>query len=169
MDSPKSRRSAKVGATLQAVLGEAIRFDLKDPAISEAALISVTGVDVSADLGVATVYVTGTFESAEAAEVALQGLERAATRLRGLIARRVRLKRMPALRFQMDEAISHGRRIERILDELKSEETEAEAEAEPEPEAEAEAEAEPEPAPDGRSRTVDATLPPGEHEAPDHE
>jgi ribosome-binding factor A len=149
MDSPKSRRSAKVGATLQAVLGEAIRFDLKDPALTEAELISVTEVDVSADLGVATVYVTGTFESADAADAALQGLERAATRLRGLIAQRVRLKRIPALRFRMDEAISHGRRIERILDELKGDE--------------------PEPEPDRGSRTVDARLPPGEHEAPDHE
>ncbi len=60
-----SRRAARVSATLQSALGDVLRTGLKDPRLQEAGLITITGVDVSADLGVAMVFVTVTNDEPE--------------------------------------------------------------------------------------------------------
>lgn len=117
-----SRRAARVGATLRNALGELLQSGLKDPGLESAGLVSVTGVKVSADLGVATVYVVCTDESAPAVEAMLEGLARATPHLRTAVAGRLGLRRAPELRFRLDEAIGQGRRIEAILQELAEDE-----------------------------------------------
>lgn len=111
-------RPARVGAVIREVVGEALSTRLSDPAIRAAGLVSVTEVDVSADLGVATVYVVAEAEAPAQREALLEGLRRASSRLRSLVARRTRMRRTPELRFSLDESILHGRRIDSILKEL---------------------------------------------------
>lgn len=117
-----SRRSARVGAAMRNALGELLLTGLKDPALAHMGLISVTGVTVSGDLGVATAYVVGTSDDPKAQTAMLDGLERAMPYLRSEIASRLGLRRAPELRFRLDESIPHGRRIETILQELADEE-----------------------------------------------
>ncbi|MDY0003206.1 MAG: 30S ribosome-binding factor RbfA [Polyangia bacterium] len=116
-----SRRSAKVGAALRNALGELLLGATQDPSIARAGMISVTGVSVSGDLGVATVYVVSTSEDPDEQEAMLCGLERAAPFLRSEVTTRLNLRRSPELRFRMDESVPRGRRIESILEELSSE------------------------------------------------
>lgn len=118
------RRTARVAAALRNALGELLLTGLKDPSLAEGGLISITGVTVSGDLGVATVYVVGPVDDPKAQKKLLTGLTRAAPYLRGEVASRLGLRRAPELRFRVDESIPTGQRIETILEELASEEHE---------------------------------------------
>ena len=118
----ESRRAARVGASLQSALGSIFREGLRDPRLGAAGLITITGVKVTADLSIATVYVVTTQEAPDVVEEMLIGFESAAPFLRSEVARRVSLKRSPELRFRMDPAIRTGRRIDAILREMEREE-----------------------------------------------
>jgi ribosome-binding factor A len=111
-----------VAAALRNTLGELLLTGLKDPALAQLGMISVTGVTVSGDLGVATVYVVGPVDDPAAREALLGGLARATPYLRAEAASRLNLRRAPELRFRVDESIPHGQRIESILEELATEE-----------------------------------------------
>ncbi|MFH2010311.1 MAG: 30S ribosome-binding factor RbfA [bacterium] len=113
-----SRRAARVGATVHSALGEVLRSELKDPRLHQAGLITITGVEVSADLSVATVYVTATNDEPDTVQQMMAGFASAAAYLRSALAKRVALKRIPELRFRIDPAIRHGRRIDAILQEM---------------------------------------------------
>jgi ribosome-binding factor A len=113
-----NRRAARVGSAVQNALGTLLAAELKDPRLAQAGIISVTGVRVTADLSLATVYVSATNDTPEHVEQMLVGFASAANFLRGEVARRVSLKRVPELRFRLDPAVGHGRRIETILREL---------------------------------------------------
>ena len=84
---------------------------MSDPRLE---LITVTGVDVSADLREATVYYSALGSSDEAA-VALRS---AAPHLRSVLGRQVRLKYLPRLSFAEDPGVVQGRRVEELLRDL---------------------------------------------------
>lgn len=117
-----SIRAARVSATVQTALGAVFREGLKDPRLKAAGLITVTGVSVTADLSIATVYVVATAEAPDVLEEMMRGFESAATFLRSEVARRVSLKRSPQLRFRIDPAVRQGRRIDAILRDMEVEE-----------------------------------------------
>lgn len=90
---------------------------LKDPGLG---FVTITGVDTAPDLRSARVYysVLGDDVQHAATEAAL---ERAAPRLRTVVGRRVRLKYVPELRFEIDVSIEQGLRMEQLLRELREE------------------------------------------------
>jgi ribosome-binding factor A len=77
-------------------------------------LLTVTSVDTSTDLRHATVYV-GTLD-----EVGAEALEERRKQLQAQVARQVRLKRTPVLRFAADPAVSAGARVEEALRRLEA-------------------------------------------------
>ena len=97
--------------------------------------ITITGVDVSADLRQATVYYsalgrsgkrgTGVVpELAPEQRVATDAaLKAAAPHLRAELGRQVRLKYTPVLTFREDPAIEAGNRIEEIIRDLHGDES----------------------------------------------
>ena len=109
-----SRRRARLGEQLRRELSAKIRYLVRDPDVGP---LSVTGVDVSADLWFARVYVEphGTEEEQERT---LVGLGRAAPFLRSVLGRELHIRRMPELRFERDTSIEAGQRIEEILKEV---------------------------------------------------
>lgn len=94
------------------ILGE-----IRDPRIGPAAKISITAVIVSADLGVARVFfdVLGDDRQRERAGAALNA---GAGRIRSLLGERVKMRRLPQLRFEWDESIERGRRMEALFEQL---------------------------------------------------
>jgi len=107
-----------VAGTVQQALGELLaRGAVKDPAVSDAGLISVTGVDVTPDLSQARVWVS-IYASAEVRDEALRGLERAAGFLRHHIGERMRSKRIPRLIFHLDDSMERGAHIDDLLREI---------------------------------------------------
>jgi|SRR4051794_14053717 ribosome-binding factor A len=108
-----AERMRRVNESVRQVLAEAVG-DLKDPRIG---LVTVTGVDTSADLRHATVYVS-VLGSERKRERSLAGLEAAHGLLQGRLARELRMKRTPQLSFEYDPSVERGVRMTQLIDEL---------------------------------------------------
>jgi ribosome-binding factor A len=93
-----TQRTEQVASTLKRAVQEVLSRGLADPRIQ--GLITVTRIDVSADLANATVYCTVTPKKHE--ELALHGLQSASRWIRRQAADKVRFRRMPQFRFRVD-------------------------------------------------------------------
>ena len=93
------------------------RGDVHDPGIG---FVTVTRVQVSSDIQQARVYYTALGE-ASARKTTAQALERAGPFLRRQIGSRLRLKRVPELKFYYDESVAGQDRIEQLLNQIHAE------------------------------------------------
>ena len=114
------RRTRRVAETIRAYLGSALMSDLGDAALST---LVVTRVEVPADLSVAWVYIRALSVGSDTAERArvMQRLARASARLRRGMGPRLRLRRLPELRFQYDDGQEAAWRVSEILQEIAEE------------------------------------------------
>lgn len=114
-----SRRPEQVAESIRATLAEALlRGEVRDPRVQ---MVTVSGIEVTRDLGHATVQVVP-HGTAEEKEAALAGLQSAAGYLRGMVARRLTTRTVPELHFVLDRGFEHGQRIDQLLAEIKREE-----------------------------------------------
>ncbi len=109
----RTPRMRKVNELLREVIADEVQ-NLQDPRIG---FVTITGVDTSPDLRNARVYfsVLGTDEEVEETR---KGLQHAAPHLQEEIGRQVRMKYIPKLRFEVDEAVERGMRMEKLLRDL---------------------------------------------------
>lgn len=110
-------RPERVGEEIRQELGLLLTREVQDPGIG---FLTLTRVKVSPDLQLARVYYTLLGDPKQRRE-AERALERATPFLRRQLGRRIRLRRVPELRFQFDESVEHQDRIERILLDLDAE------------------------------------------------
>ncbi len=110
-------RPARVAEEFRQELGAIIARGLKDPRIT--GFITLTGAKMAPDLKDITVYLSIHAPEAER-ERTLEGLRAAATFLQREVARNLRLRWTPHLRFVYDESVARGDRIERLLKEAKA-------------------------------------------------
>ncbi|MGI8588457.1 MAG: 30S ribosome-binding factor RbfA [Chloroflexia bacterium] len=112
-----TRRQQQVGDLIQREISVMITRELRDPRLG---FITVTSVDVSADLRHARVFysVMGTPEEQKATQAVL---EHAVGFLRHELASRVDLRYVPDLSFRNDPSIAQGDRISRLLAEIEHE------------------------------------------------
>jgi ribosome-binding factor A len=103
----------RVNESVRAVVAEAVG-DLKDPRIG---LVTVTGVDVTADLREATVYVS-ILGGERKRRASLEGLDSAHGVLQARLARELKLKRTPHLSFAYDASVERGVRMTKLIDDL---------------------------------------------------
>jgi ribosome-binding factor A len=113
----QNRRSDQVAETVRQVIADLLLTELRDPRIG---FVTVTGVQVTKDLSVATVRVSVMGEPAERA-AALEGLQSAAGFLRGRVGKVLTTRIVPELRFELDRGLEHAARINQILGKLKQE------------------------------------------------
>lgn len=120
-------RLARVNQVVQEVLADELER-LGDPRLE---LVTVTGVEVSADLKHARVFyawhapdvgvVEGGTEASgtqEVREETASALEAARRPLQAALGRQVRLKYVPRLVFEEDQGVIEGQRIEQIIRQL---------------------------------------------------
>jgi ribosome-binding factor A len=108
-----TQRQLRVGEELRHLLaGILARHELHDPALHDAT-VTVTEVRISPDLKSATAFVMP-LGGVHVPEV-LAALQRGAGFMRGLIAREMDLRYVPALRFVLDTTFDHASRIEALL------------------------------------------------------
>ncbi|HEX7050243.1 MAG TPA: 30S ribosome-binding factor RbfA [Longimicrobiales bacterium] len=107
------RRMARLNEQLRREIAEILHREVKDPRVEG---VVVTGAEAAPDLTTARVYVTLPGGATGGTE-ALDGLRAAAPFIRGELGRRLRVRRVPELRFLADRSLEHAMRIERLLDE----------------------------------------------------
>jgi len=111
-----SKRLSKVSEAIRDELGDIIIKDLKDPNLK---LVSISRVEVSADLKHANVYFTSI--KVEPEKVA-ESLTKAKGAIKSELVKRVRLRYTPDMQFFEDKGIEHALKISRILKELEEKE-----------------------------------------------
>lgn len=109
-----SRRISRVNEQLKREITRIIRDEVKDPRIG---FITLTGVEATRDLSFARVHVSVLGEEDEKRET-LNGLTAAAGFIRGELGRRLHLRRIPELRFELDRGVDHAMRVDRLLKEV---------------------------------------------------
>ena len=138
----KSYRIGRLGEEIRRIVSSMLLTEIKDPRLA-GKMISVTGVDVTSDGSYATCYVTvlggssdsvvgeeGTEEARMENQQVLEGLKSASGLMRKEIGRQVKVRHTPELIFKIDESMTYGRHINKIIDQLdiKSEEQDMEDE-----------------------------------------
>ena len=110
-------RPDRVGEEIRKELSQLLFREVHDPGIG---LITLTRVKVSPDLQLARAYYT-ILGDEKAREETEKALTRATPFLRRQIGARIRLRRVPELRFEFDRSVENQDRIERILIDLQAE------------------------------------------------
>src|SRR5258706_6260273 len=98
------QRLRRVADQIQRELSELLRAELKDPRVG---MITLTGVEVSPDLGYANVFFT-TLADAESLKSIEAGLEQAAGFLPGQLRKRLSLRRTPSVPFKHHASVGSG-------------------------------------------------------------
>jgi ribosome-binding factor A len=112
-------RMRRVNESVRQVLSEAIG-QLKDPRIG---FVTITGVETSADLRHARVYVSVLGAERKRTRT-LDGLQAAHSVLQAQLARELRMKRTPQLAFEYDPSVERGVRMTKLIDELARDDSE---------------------------------------------
>ena len=108
-----SQRQLRVGETLRAALSEVfLRGDIADPDLT-GAVLTVSEVRASPDLKNATIYVLPL--GGENQDKVVEALARHRRFIRGEVARRVSLKHMPDLKFELDKTFDQSGRMNDLL------------------------------------------------------
>jgi ribosome-binding factor A len=110
-------RPDRVGEEIRHELAALLAREVHDPGIG---FVTLTRVKVSPDLQLARVFYTMMGDKAAHAATA-KALDRATPFLRRQIGARIRLRRVPEIRFEFDKSVERQDRIERILFELQAE------------------------------------------------
>jgi ribosome-binding factor A len=109
-----SRRTERVGSTIQHELAQIMMRELTDPRLAEH-MISITRVKVSPDISVADVYVTvmGTPGQQTAA---LNALKHSAGLMRTKLTKQLALRVAPFLKFHIDENLKKELAVLDLID-----------------------------------------------------
>lgn len=105
----------RITSDIKVTLSELLR-EVKDPRVSK--LLSIVKVDLSGDLSYATVYVSA-IEGFEATVTSVKALKGASGFLRRELGARLKLRKVPELRFVADDSINISANISKIIDSFK--------------------------------------------------
>jgi ribosome-binding factor A len=110
-------RSKKVSDFIKREISRIITYDLRHP---DKGMITVTHVRMTDDLSIAYVYFTS-LGSEEQISKSLDVLNASAKFLRGQLAKNMKLKKMPQLKFFKDDSLQYANKIDGIFDDLDKE------------------------------------------------
>ena len=115
---PVSRRMHRVNDQIRDELADLLAREARDPRLE--GIISITGVETTADLQVCRVFVSvlGTLEEGEEK---LKHLKRARSFFRRELAARLNLRHTPELDIRLDRSIAEGAKIDQLLREIQNE------------------------------------------------
>ena len=104
-------RADRVSGLIQEVLSDILRKEIADPRL---AMATITGVRMSPDLKVASIYFTIS-GGEKKVSAAADAFDRARGFIKKRLARQLELRYMPQLRFFHDGSFDYGSRIENLL------------------------------------------------------
>ncbi|HEX2092124.1 MAG TPA: 30S ribosome-binding factor RbfA [Longimicrobiaceae bacterium] len=111
---PRFHRTDRINEQLRQEISLLVRDEVRDPRVG---VVTITGVETSPELDHAKVYISALGDDAEKAE-ALQGLRSAAPFIRAQLGRRLHMRRIPELHFELDRVLQAASRIDELLREV---------------------------------------------------
>jgi ribosome-binding factor A len=107
-------RTDRVADYLRKEIAGLIQFEMRDPRV---AMVSLTDVQVSRDLGYAKVFFTVLGKDTEEdAKDTLEALNRAAGFMRTQLSKDSNMRMVPQLRFMFDTSVGRGRYMEDLIE-----------------------------------------------------
>tara|TARA_B100000315_G_C14214070_1_gene423427 strand:- start:87 stop:440 length:354 start_codon:yes stop_codon:yes gene_type:complete len=110
-----AHRIERINNLIRQEISELLQRQVKDPRLSN--FIAVTEVSTSSDLKYAKIFVSR-ISSEEEKQETLSVLTAASGFFRNELAKRLRLRRVPELRFQWDDSIERGAHILQLIDQI---------------------------------------------------
>ncbi len=114
---PSKLRLQRIGTRIQQELSEMLIKDIQDPRLDG---IYITDVKVDRELAFANIYVSAVEGQERSAEV-LQGLLHARSFIRRELAARIELRAFPQIRFHWDPTPERADHIEQLLAQIRQE------------------------------------------------
>ena len=112
-------RTQRIGDQIQRELATLIPQEVRDPRLG---FITITGVDVSRDIGHAKVFITVMGEnSPEVIKENLDVLKDTAGYLRMLLGKAMKLRSVPSLHFHYDQSITRGALLSALIEQAVTE------------------------------------------------
>lgn len=127
MSKTTFKRADRVADQIRMEVADILMRKIKDPRVRS---VTVTDVDLTADLRLAHVFVT-TMETDEAERDVFAGLAKASGFIRAELGRRVTLRYLPELVFKKDLSGPRGDRVLALLDRIHDEAERKDASAAP--------------------------------------
>ncbi len=107
----------RIASEISRELSSIMLLEAKDETLKH---ITVTGCDVTSDLGLARIFYT--YMGDEALADVAKNLKEASPYLRTVLASKIDLRHTPELKFIYDDSVEYGQNIERIINKLHEEE-----------------------------------------------
>jgi ribosome-binding factor A len=114
-----TRRQEKVSRVVKEVVSDAITNHLNDPRIE--GLISITRVEMTADLRIANVYISILGKNDTAQNKTFAAIEHARSRIQSLMAVKLKSKFCPVLHFYKDEKFKKAMETMKLIDKAMAE------------------------------------------------
>jgi ribosome-binding factor A len=108
-------RTDRVSQQVHEIVASLLLKDVKDPRVQD---VHVTAVEVTNDLQIAKVFFVMLENEGKPNDDVFEGLERVSGYLRRELGNSISMRYTPELRFEYDESIERGRRMEALLSEL---------------------------------------------------
>lgn len=110
-----SKRNYRLAGEIKRDLTEIFASEIRNPHIDS--MVSVTDVEVSNDLSFARIYVSKLGSTSDR-EKLIEALEKTNGFIRSALSQRLKIRKVPELRFYLDDSLEYGAKIEKILGEL---------------------------------------------------
>jgi ribosome-binding factor A len=115
---PQTHRIERVNQLIRQELSDLLRRETKDPRLS--GYLSINSVDTTPDLRYAKVLVSCLCEEGKKQEI-LSALAHSSGFFRSVMARHLKMRRVPELNFVWDNSIERGARLIELIDKVASE------------------------------------------------
>lgn len=114
--STENKRQKQIGRLIQKDLGEIFQKDLKQ--VLGSAFVTITDVKVTADLGIARVYLS--FLMVNDKEALLETIRENTKKIRGLFGNRARnqLRIVPDFQFYLDDTAEYAQKMNELFSKL---------------------------------------------------
>jgi len=111
------KRTDRLNEQLRQEISVLVRDEVRDPRVG---MVTITAVETSPELDHAKIYINTLGDYQEKQE-ALAGLQSASPFIRSQLSRRLHIRRVPELHFQIDRVLEEAGRIEALLREVRPE------------------------------------------------
>ena len=108
------QRHERLQQDVKIALSDIIRNDVKEPSVT--GLISVTDVKITPDQKYAKVYVS--IFGKENKNKVIEALKKATGFIKRELGRRVRMRNMPDITFELDNSMEYGEHMDKVIKEV---------------------------------------------------